>query len=187
MRISASVTKRQEGYNVFMEHALAIAGAELDEQKRTFGWHTMPLQSMKHRRALLLVDEFALGALEVDGLVLGAAAAAAAVRAGIGRAPTTTATATNATATTATAVAENEKDEEAVETKTPKLCPLIQTGLDRQWLASQLGGDNEEIEQSLDTMASFKCSVSRPTALRIAQLHNSRRISSDLQYGCTRS
>ena len=49
----------------------------------------------------------------------------------------------------------------------PKLCPLIQSGLDRQWISEQIS----EKELRLDTIASLSCSKSKlSTADKMARL-----------------
>jgi len=139
------VVKKQDEYNAFMAHAISIASAEVEDQRKTFKWHMLPMQNGRHRKALTMVDEYALGNLECEGLELGG-----------GRKEEGTG-----------------NEESNVEATYPKLCPLVQKGIDRQWLTRQLCS-REEVEYSLDTLASFKCTISRPTALKIAQLTSSK-------------
>jgi len=57
----------------------------------------------------------------------------------------------------------------------PLLCPLVQRGLDRQWIASRLARISND--KSLDSMASMKASVYKPACVAMALLNDSHRAS----------
>lgn len=111
--------------------SVSLALLEVEEQKRACAWQKLPLQNAAHRKALRLKDEFAIPPLvfcaKKDYM--------------------------KQTQECGNKVCVYLKSEcEADNNARPKLCPLIQHGLDKLWLAHLLGGN--KTEKSVDTLES---------------------------------
>ncbi len=98
-----------------MTLAMNAMSIELQEQKRTIRWQSLPLKNFYHEKALTVIDEFSREIfLENDDFP------------------------TNIPITTSDGF------------PAPRLCPLIQRGVDKQWIAHRLSGVKGE--QSLDSI-----------------------------------
>lgn len=109
-----------------LEMAVSLAFIEHEEQQRAFRWHMLPLQNAYHKKALHIIDESALDELP----------------------PLVEAQGRNDL--------ENDSDDGPKKGKCaskPKLCRLIEQGLDRFWLWELMG--DSVVEKSMDTIESF--------------------------------
>jgi len=190
----SSTTKKPKNYEsqiALMGMAIAATRAEVEERKRVFRWHTLPLQNRYHDKALTVIDENSFDLLleqEQENVDTGAGKDIGAGGGGNGAMEVegdgdnkgkveekkkldgseknddgSTSTGTGAgTANTSSSTAEHSNQ------GLLGLCPQIQQGLDKSWIASRLS--NLSDEYSLDSMASLKVRVPvRPTCVALAQ------------------
>ena len=115
----ANTTSTKNAKNLDVSYAVAMAKAEIEEQKRVRYWHKLPLQNAMHNKALTLVDESSLPPLKIQDSINADSIPANSAE-GHGTSPTTTIL--------------------------PKLCPLISLGLDRIWLTETLGNIEESLD-----------------------------------------
>lgn len=140
-----------------------LAMIELDEQRRTRAW------SMKHyvndpfhHRALTMVDEYSQELHITSNFTHTYPLDVPTKKAKIKHEENTS--------------TKNEKEEATeVSTKTPfpKLCPQIQRGLDREWIASRI--QKQSNDKSFDAIASMTASVDTPLYVLIAKLNSAER------------
>jgi len=129
-----------------MDLTMNLVKIELEEQKRIFDWHKLNCHNMAHEKCLSMRDEISLPPLEIQHRT----------------------------------VPDMNVDDESM----PNLCPLIQKGIDRQWLMNQIissspmkvekDKERNEVQVSLDIMASLSFSISSPISMKMAQLKAQR-------------
>ncbi len=142
MNSSPNVRKSYvQGVAAFMDMLMALAHAEVEEQRRTYQWHKLMLFDYAHPKCLTMKSEYGLPPLELNNYK----------REAIGE-----------DESTSISLEEEQNSEENVK-KTrntvairPILCPLVQQGLDRQYLCDQMPHEGF----NLDTVASIKCTTS---------------------------
>ncbi len=198
----SSTTKRPKNYEsqiALMGMAIAAARAEVEERKRVFRWHTLPLQNRYHDKALTVIDENSFdllleqeeeivdtdtdtdtgagkggggnGTMEVEGDRNNKGEGeekkeldGSSEKNDDGSTGTGTGTGGASTANTTTTTSTAEHSNQGL----LGLCPQIQQGLDKSWIASRLS--NLSDEYSMDSMASLKVRVAvRPTCVALAQ------------------
>lgn len=184
----SATTKKPKNYEsqiALMGMAIAATKAEIEERRRVFRWHTLPLQNRYHDKALTVIDENSFD------LLLETGTGADGEGWDVERGAETLGNGDNNS---------DEREEEnkshpnvddgddldnkkiangsiaSVRTSTAEhrnqgllgLCPQIQQGLDKSWIASRLS--NLSDEYSLDSMASLKVRVAvRPNCVTLAQ------------------
>ena len=127
-----SIKSSVVGPSTFSDLSISLALIEFEEQRRVKRWHKMPLQNPAHSKALKIKDEYALPPLKISR---------------------------------PNQDLECYDKQEQVHSKRkfetgqklpltrPKLCPLIEHGIDRFWLAHLMGKD--KVERSVDTFESI--------------------------------
>jgi hypothetical protein len=120
-----------QGVTAFMEMAMSLVKAELDEQKRSFNWHKLQLENYAHPKHVSMKSEYGLQPLEVNRKSSGTLLLR---KHGV-----------NGDENDGVLISETKKEEEEeifdVHQIRPKLCPFIQFGLDRQWLCDQISDE----------------------------------------------
>mmetsp|Transcript_8546 Transcript_8546/g.25774 ORF Transcript_8546/g.25774 Transcript_8546/m.25774 type:complete len:718 (-) Transcript_8546:28-2181(-) len=133
-----------------MDASVCLALTEIEEQKRAFTWHNLPLKNPAHARALSVKDEFAIPQLMLPSFTL---------KDGKGK---------QLFIGAQHCTSRDEVGEDA--NSHPQLCPLIQHGLDRLWLSHLL--DDKSAEKSIDTLESIRllpCSSPRAAIAIISE------------------
>mmetsp|Transcript_5996 Transcript_5996/g.8537 ORF Transcript_5996/g.8537 Transcript_5996/m.8537 type:complete len:600 (-) Transcript_5996:190-1989(-) len=149
---TVKTAKNKESALALHSMAMTSARLEIEERRRTFRWHTLPLHNRYHDKALTLINEYSFDLILEE------------------RERDMTATSPNMK------IEEEEKKEPWAPLvpyqiqKEYGLCPLIQHGLDRQYIESRIS--DPENHSSLDSMATMKVSVSRKPACVSMALFN---------------
>lgn len=142
-KLNASPNTSQSSYmqstNELIEFSLNLARIEWEEQRRTFEWHKFISEDYAHPRCFSLKSEYSIPPLKIDGMKL------------------------------SKDFSQITEGDESVHVRKiiPNLCPLIQPGLDRQWICGQLP-DNSF---TLDSISSISCSNGKSLSEKI-ELYN---------------
>ena len=141
--------------SAYMDMIMSLVKIEMEEQRRTYEWHKLMIHDSAHPNCLSMKSEYGLPPLKMnreedDSTKVN------------GKHQTREEKKCN----------QNKTSYDRVHQDRPKLCPLIQLSLDRQWICDQFPGKRF----TLDNIASFSCSMSNKTpAQKIALLKNQKK------------
>lgn len=150
-KVNLTPTKKAKSFQAVLQLLDALMGCsdvEIQEQMRTRAWYGLHLKNLYHERALTLPDEYCTDLyMDMDG---------------------DTEREIESDTKTPLVLVRDKKDADGL--PVIQLCPTIQRGLDKQWIASRLtnvSGDN-----SLDAMASMKVArLSKPKSVAMALIN----------------
>jgi len=155
-KVNLTPAKKAKSFQAVLQLLDALMGCsdvEIQEQMRTRAWYGLHLKNLYHERALTLPDEYYTD-LYMDGETEKECESESETK--------------TKTETKTRLLVRDKEDADGV--PVIQLCPTIQRGLDKQWIASRLtnvSGDN-----SLDAMASMKVArLSKPKSVAMALIN----------------
>lgn len=136
-----------------------LAMIELDEQRRTRAWSMKHyVNDPHHYRALTMIDEYSQELHITSSFTHTYPLEIPVKKIKINRDENSSRN-----------EEEGETTEKQMETPFPKLCPQIQRGLDREWIASRI--QKQSNDKSFDAIASMTVSVDTPICVLMSKLN----------------